>query len=233
MLRTFLACLGIVGVGAPFPCDASDKPQRLSLATEDQATIVADQYGAGERGVVLAHGARFNKESWEKQARVLADAGFRVVAIDFRGYGTSRGPGQDNPLAAPLHLDILAAVGHLRGSGAKTVAVIGGSMGGAAAADATAHAQAGEIDCLVVLGAVAGKQAAEKIKGRKLFIVSRDEASAAGPRLPQFRAQFAQVAEPKRLIVLDGSAHAQNLFETAQSERVMREIVDFLRQPQP
>jgi hypothetical protein len=35
------------------------------------------------------------------------------------------------------------------------------------------------------------------------------------------------------LIVLDGSAHAQNLFETAQSERVMREIVDFLRQPQP
>jgi pimeloyl-ACP methyl ester carboxylesterase len=30
---------------------------------------------------------RFNKESWQKQARTFASAGFRVLAFDLRGYG--------------------------------------------------------------------------------------------------------------------------------------------------
>jgi pimeloyl-ACP methyl ester carboxylesterase len=47
--------------------------------------------------VVLAHGARFNKASWAKQAEVLAKTGFRVLAIDFRGYGKSRGGDQSSP----------------------------------------------------------------------------------------------------------------------------------------
>ena len=81
---------------------------------------------------MLAHGGRFNKESWEKQARALAAAGFRALAIDFRGYGQSRGPGQADPLSAPLHLDVLAAVRYLRKTGAKSVSVVGGSMGGSA-----------------------------------------------------------------------------------------------------
>jgi hypothetical protein len=36
--------------------------------------IYADVYGQGDRGVVLAHGGRFNKESWEQQARTLASS---------------------------------------------------------------------------------------------------------------------------------------------------------------
>jgi pimeloyl-ACP methyl ester carboxylesterase len=56
-----------------------------SFPTEDGGMIYADVYGQGERGLVLAHGWRFNKESWSKQAREFAAAGFRVVAIDFRG----------------------------------------------------------------------------------------------------------------------------------------------------
>ena len=38
-------------------------------------------------GVVLAHGGRFTKESWQKQVEVLVHAGFRALAIDFRGRG--------------------------------------------------------------------------------------------------------------------------------------------------
>jgi pimeloyl-ACP methyl ester carboxylesterase len=68
------------------------------------------------------------KESWEKQARTLATEGFRVLALDFRGYGKSRGPGQSDPMSAPLHLDVLAAVRYLRKTGAKSVSVVGGSM---------------------------------------------------------------------------------------------------------
>jgi RimJ/RimL family protein N-acetyltransferase len=59
--------------------------ERVSLSTHDRALIYADLYGTGPRGVVLAHGGQFNKESWREQARILVAAGFRVLAIDFRG----------------------------------------------------------------------------------------------------------------------------------------------------
>ena len=200
----------------------------VSFPTQDGGFVYADMYGDGARGVVLAHGGRFNKESWEKQARTLEQAGFRVLAIDFRGYGQSRGPGQSDPMSAPLHFDVLAAVRYLRKTGATTVSVVGGSMGGWAAADATIEAEAGEIDGLVVLGAGAGNGPPEKIKGRKLFIVARNDANADGLRLPGILRQYEKIPEPKRLLILDGSAHAQFLFQTDQGERVMREILQFL-----
>jgi hypothetical protein len=59
----------------------------------------------------------------------------------------------------------------------------------------------------------------------------RDDANADGPRLPTIRAQYARAGDPKELIVVDGSAHAQLLFDTDQGERVMREILRFLRAP--
>jgi pimeloyl-ACP methyl ester carboxylesterase len=221
-VKTILAALLLAGLASA--------QTHVSFPTQDGGLIYADLYGGGDRCVVLAHGGRFNKESWEKQARVLASAGFRVLAIDFRGYGASRGPGQSDPLSAPLHLDILAAVRYLRSNGGKTVSVVGASMGGGAAGDASIVSASGEIDRLVLLGA-APNLPAEKLKAPVLFIVARDDASADGPRLPRIRAQYDKAPQPKELIILDGSAHAQYLFETDQGERVMREILRFLSAP--
>lgn len=189
--------------------------------------VFADIYGTGDRGVVLAHGGRFNKASWAPQARMLVAAGFLVLALDFRGYGESRGPGDSDPMDAPLQLDVLAAVRYLHAHGAKSVSVVGGSMGGAAAADASIASQPGEIERLVLLGA-APNGPAEKLKSPVLFIVARDDASGDGPRLPGIRAQFEKVLQRKQLIVLEGSAHAQYLFQTEQGPRVMNEILRFL-----
>jgi pimeloyl-ACP methyl ester carboxylesterase len=200
----------------------------VSFPTEDGGTVYADVYGKGENGVVLAHGGRFNKESWQKQARILEAAGYRVLAFDFRGYGKSRGPGDSDPLGAPLHLDVLAAVRYLRHTGAKSVSVIGGSMGGSAAGDASIAARPGEIDRLVFLGA-APNGPADKLKSPALFIVARNDTSGDGPRLPGIKVQFDRAPQPKKLIVLEGSAHAQYLFETDQADRVMREILRFLK----
>jgi esterase/lipase len=199
----------------------------VSFPTEDGGVVYADVYGEGDRGVVLAHGGRFNKESWEKQAGTLAGAKFLVLALDFRGYGKSRGPGQSDPMDAPLHLDVLAAVRYLRKTGATSVSVIGGSMGGGAAGDASIASRPGEIDRLVLLGA-APNFPADKLKSSTLFVVARDDASEDGPRLPGIREQYEKAPEPKELIVLDGSAHAQALFQTEQGDRVMREILRFL-----
>jgi len=78
-----------------------------------------------------------------------------------------------------------------------------------------------------LLGA-APNDSAEKLKSPVLFIVARDDANADGPRLPKIREQYEKAPQPKELIILDGSAHAQYLFQTDQGERVMREILRFL-----
>jgi len=225
-LASLCALLALVLAGVA-PAAAQEL---VSFSTEDGALIYADVYGEGDRAVVLAHGGRFDKGSWEKQARALAKAGFRVLALDFRGYGQSRGPGDSQPLAAPLHFDVLAAVRYLRSTGAKTVSVVGASMGGSAAADAAIQAP-GEIDRLVLLAAGAGGPP-EKLTGRKLFIVSRDDTRGDGVvRLVKIREQYEKVSEPKELIILEGSTHAQFLFETEQAEALLGEILQFLSAP--
>jgi alpha-beta hydrolase superfamily lysophospholipase len=230
LVSSFLAA----AIAAPASRNASRRqtapnpPELVSFATQDGGLIYANLYGKGERGVVLAHGGRFNKETWEQQAQMLAKEGFRVLAIDFRGYGRSKGPGQADPLSAPLHFDVLSAVRYLRETGAKTVSVVGGSMGGGAGADATIAAEPGEIECLIGLGSVAGGAPPEKLKGRKLFILTRNDANADGPRLPGALKSYEAVPQPKELLILEGSAHAQFLFESEHGERVMREILRFL-----
>lgn len=210
---------------------AASAQEHISFPTQDGGLIYADLYGKGDRAVVLAHGGRFNKESWKKQAQILAKAGYRVLAFDFRGYGKSRGPGHTDPLSAPLHFDVLAAVRYLRHSGAKTVSIVGGSMGGTAAAQASVEANTGEIDRLVMLASGAIDKP-EQMKGRKLFITARDDIGPGDkPRLPRIRDQYQRAPAPKELVILEGSAHAQLIFETDQGERLMREILRFLSEP--
>ena len=204
-------------------------PQHVSFATQDGGIVYADVYGGGNRAVVLAHGGRFNKESWVTQAQALAEAGFRVVAIDFRGRGQSQGgPGSRSPDDG-VPLDVLAAVRYLRQTGAKTVSVVGASFGGWAAAQAVVAAP-GEIDRIVLLAATVDEP--ERLTGRKLFILTRDDFSGGGVlRLPEIREQYERAPEPKALVILEGSAHAQFIFETDQGERLMREILRFLSEP--
>ncbi len=203
--------------------------EHVSFPTQDGGVVYADIYGKGERGVVLAHGGRFNKESWEKQALALVKAGFRVLAIDFRRRGQSRGP-QSKSEDDGVEYDVLAAVRYLHNTGAKTVSVIGASFGGTAAADASMEAEPGEIDRLVLLAAWTDRPP-EKMKGRKLFIVARDDANDDGPRLPKIRANYEKAVGPKELVILEGSAHAQFLLATDQGGWLMREILRFLLRP--
>ncbi|MFN7927711.1 MAG: alpha/beta fold hydrolase [Blastocatellia bacterium] len=198
-------------------------PEHVTISTEDGGSIYADLYGKGERGVVLAHGGRFTKESWEPQAQVLAQAGLRVLAFDFRGYGQSPRSSND---ASP-HLDVLAAVRYLRKMGARTVDVIGGSFGGGAAADAMIAAP-GEIDRLILLGTGGGDGPTEKLKGRLLFIVGRDDTNGDGLRLPGILAKYEKAPQPKKLVLIESSAHAQFLFATKHGDQVMSEILQFL-----
>jgi pimeloyl-ACP methyl ester carboxylesterase len=220
ILRTVLVCLALAAPAAA--------QQHVSFPTQDGGRVYADLYGQGDRGVVLAHGAAFNKESWAEQARPLAKAGFRVLAIDFRGHGKSRG-GPNTPRGlVGLSYDVLAAVRYLHENGAKTVSVVGASLGGGASAQAATEAKPGEIDRLILLAAVAIKDP-RKMQGRKLFIVSRHDMLGNGtPRLNVVREQYEKAPGPKKLLVLPGSAHAQFIFKTDQGPRLYKAILEFL-----
>lgn len=206
---------------------AAQTAEPVSFKTQDGWTIHGDLYGTGARGLVLVHGGRFTKESWRPQIPAFLKAGFRVLAIDMRGFGASK----VGPLALATGfgspLDALAAVRTLRSRGAESVSVVGGSMGADAAAGASIKAAPGEIERLVLLAGSAEEPAAE-LKGRKLFVVTRDDANAAGPRLPNIRKQYAGATGPKELLILDGSAHAQFIFETPQGPQLLRDILRFL-----
>ena len=85
----------------------------------------------------------------------------------------------------------------------------------------------------MILLAAEPNGSAEKIKSPLLLIVARDDANDGGPRLPRIRAWFDKAPQPKELIVLDGSAHAQFLFQTGQGDRVMKEVLRFLTAKEP
>lgn len=81
--------------------------------------------GEGRTTVYLLHGAYGSKEYWRFTAKTLAEAGYRVIAWDAPGYGTS-------PVPANLSIAYLAQVlgrliAHTRSE--RTV-VLGHSMGG-------------------------------------------------------------------------------------------------------
>jgi dienelactone hydrolase len=195
--------------------------------------IQADLYGSGTRGVVLAHGGRFHKESWKKQAETLADSGFLVLALRFRGDGPNPdgSPGSFGSTADNA-ADVLAAVSYLHRIGVKMVSAVGASMGGDAVGEANAKSEPGSIARIVLLGS-SGGDAPEKLNGRKLFIVARNDRSGSGLRLPEISSNYEKAPQPKKLVILDGSAHAQYLFDTDQGPRLLSEIVRFLSAPAP
>jgi len=213
--RSLVIVLGLF-VLAPL---AIASPTNVSFTTADGGMVDADLYGSGTRGVVFAHGAIFNKQSWAPLARRIASHGLRALAIDFRGYGMSR-PGSD-PNA--LDQDVLAAIRWLHKQGVVKVSVVGGSMGGGAAGKAATEVNPGEIDKLVLLSPMPIDNPEDLKAASILYIASRNEGLA-----PTVRAQYKRAPEPKKLILLDGSAHAQNIFDTDQAQNLGDAIVKFL-----
>lgn len=201
----------------------------VSFPALDGGRIYGDVYGASTRAVLLLHGGRFDKASWKKQGNLLAAHDFRALSIDFRGEGNSRGGSKGPANEDARYLDVLGAIHYLHASGSKSVSVLGASMGGDYAAQA-AQSEPEQIRKLVLLASGAYTPLT-KYHGPKLFILARDDANAEGLRLPHIRAAYKQALAPKRLVLLDGSAHAQFLFETPQADRLTHEILTFLTDP--
>ncbi len=61
------------------------------VTTADHTQLYYKDWGRG-RPVVLLHGWPLSADSWDDQALALANAGYRVIAYDRRGFGRSSQP---------------------------------------------------------------------------------------------------------------------------------------------
>src|SRR3984893_12390939 len=90
----------------------------------DDIDLYYEDHGTGQP-VVLIHGYPLDGHSWEKQERVLLEAGYRVITYARRGFGQSSQPtiGYDYDTFAA---DLNTLLGHLE---LNDVVLVGFSMG--------------------------------------------------------------------------------------------------------
>jgi pimeloyl-ACP methyl ester carboxylesterase len=87
-----------------------------------------DEYGEGERPIVLVHGLLMNRHMFERLGPALAERGNRVICVDLLGHGRSDQPDDLRLYSMPLFAQqVLALLDHLE----LERAVVGGTSLGA------------------------------------------------------------------------------------------------------
>lgn len=158
-------------------------------------------WGDGDYGVVLAHGAAFDAASWEDQAIAIADQGATVVAVE------------DISTEA-----IAAAVQQLLDDGIERVALVGGSAG----ADAILRLASEQPDLPDQLVLLSPNTVVEGLgEEPKLLIASEGE---PGTDIPQELADVSP-GDDDEVLIVGGSAHAQNIFDTEQGDEVLDAVL--------
>lgn len=96
------------------------------VATSDGVELFVKDWGSG-RPVVLIHGWPLSADAWDELSLALAEAGYRVIAYDRRGFGRSDQPwhGYDYDRFADDLADVMSEMGVERDA-----AIVGFSMGG-------------------------------------------------------------------------------------------------------
>jgi predicted alpha/beta-hydrolase family hydrolase len=157
------------------PIGAECRPEvadalKLHLVKAAGHTIAAVDMGTGPVGVVLAHQSDASLCQWMPYAEVLVDKGYRVLAFDFAGYGSSTMPRQKTYVE-----DLRTAVSYLRDRGTPRVVIMGASMGATMSVVAAA-AIAPPVDGVIALSppvtfdGLNAQKAAPSLKSPALFI---------------------------------------------------------------
>jgi hypothetical protein len=117
-------------------CSAAGlRVQAIRFATSDGVALSGAVMGSGPVGAVLIHAYPRDYCGWLPYAGYLSRHGVHVLLFDLRCFGRSSCPGRRGHAIA----DVAAAVAELRRRGARRVALVGASMGGAIAVAAAAQ----------------------------------------------------------------------------------------------
>lgn len=119
------------------------------ITTRDDNKLYYKDWGTG-RPVILIHGWPLNADGFDDAAIALADAGFRAIAYDRRGFGRSDQPwnGYNYDTLADDLADVFAA------TGAKDATIVGFSMGGGEVARYLSRYSGKDVSQAVLIGSV-------------------------------------------------------------------------------
>ena len=204
----------------------AERRRVLRFTAADGVRLIGVEFGRGPKAVVLAHqgggGGGPTLCSWVPYARSLARAGYRVLAFDHRGYGSSSKPSRPT-LLFRIDEDVVAAVRTMRRRGATRVVVGGASLGGAAAVGAAARIQpvvqgVFTLGSPQAFGAVDALAAARKLQAPALFTSAVDD----DPFADDARALFEACASAdKRLEIFPGSRHGAPTLRDPQAKALV------------
>jgi pimeloyl-ACP methyl ester carboxylesterase len=233
------AALALLTVGAE-AAQAAPKPLELKercvsraerrgivrFSAADRVRLIGVVFGRGPNAVVLAHqgggAAGPTLCSWVPYARSLARAGYRVLAFDHRGYGSSSKPSRADRLFR-IDADVVAAVALLRKRGATRVVVGGASLGGAAVVGAAARIRPAvqgvfTLGAPQAFGSVDALAAARTLQVPALFTAAVDD----DPFDDDARALFdACTSVDKRLEIFPGARHGSPTLRDPQAKALV------------
>ncbi len=195
----------------------------VRFASEDR--LAGYLMGAGRRFVILAHQSDGDACQMFQLGVELEAAGYRVLALDFSGTGKSRLPASAETRVA---VDLAEAVAYARDRGARSVGVIGASMGGLAALAAGARVQP-PMDAVVALSAPTefGTEQVPSLRGfpspLQVYVARDDSYFTADARA------FVREDRSAQLILLPGFSHGIALVDDALFARIEQFLGNHLR----
>lgn len=214
------------GDNAPEVGEASSVRARdVRFETSDGLELSGRLFGSGRVGVTLAHMFPADARSWYPAAEKIAEAGYLVLAFNFRGYATSEG--DRSTARAPRDLE--AARDFLVEQGAQELTLVGASMGGTASLVAADALDPLAVVCISAPRRFMGLDAeaiATRLQRPVLLIASRDD----GEALSNLERLARSLPNPDTKI-FEGSAHGTDLLD-ARPEAV-DVIIEYLERYAP
>ena len=230
---TVLVVLGAACGGAQERArsEAFAASREVRFTTADGVELSGRLFGpeTAPAGIVFAHMLPADQGSWYEEAARYADAGYLALTFNFRGYcpgdeGGCSGGDKDPDEAA---VDLAAAAAYLRSQGVQRIALVGASMGGAAALNVAAS-DPGATEAVITLSAPAaigalavGPDTLARIEAATLYLAATDDASAAQAA----EAFYNWSVQPKRFEVLPSDDHGTDMLTGNAGGRV-RDLMD-------
>jgi pimeloyl-ACP methyl ester carboxylesterase len=209
----------------PYCLQKGDGFRQVSFAAADGAPLRGITTGKGTLGLVLGHQLGSDACEWYDMAKRFAARGYRVLAIDFRGFGQSPAPKRQSTTAFPA--DIGGAATELRRLGASRVVAIGSSMGGTAVVIAGATRAYHLAGIVSISGAATFSGNDALAAAGHLKIPARYMAAQNDATFPADARAMARrtPAKNKALLILGGWSHGTALFVDPQTEQRARAFV--------
>jgi pimeloyl-ACP methyl ester carboxylesterase len=190
----------------------AERKRVVRFKAADGTRLLGVMLGRGGRTVALAHQGASNLCIFVPYGRALARAGYRVLVYDQRRYGSSDWP-RSSARTFRVDLDAVGAARELRRRGAKSVVLVGASLGAAGVVAGAASARP-VVDGVVSLSSpgvyvnVNVERAAARLTASALFVAAEQDEPFHTDALTLHAAAASQ---DKQLVIVPGPLHGVDL----------------------